>query len=102
MFLSDHILKIRKGCIPVVANWENDVIDVVLETCELDEDPSGYRAVYHKTVPANTNVLSSDWYCIGASYLKNRLEKLRCAGFEAPMTIKAINLLDQKRLERFS
>ena len=102
MLLSDRIMKARKGGIPVIANWENDVIDVVLESCALDEDPSGYRAVYHKNAPANINKPDGDRYSIGASYLKNRLEKLRCAGFEAPMTRKAINLLDQKKLERFS
>ncbi len=100
MFISNHLSKNRKGGITVVANWENDVNDVVLETCELDEDPSGYRVVYHK-IPANVNKPEKDKFCIGASYLKNRLETLRCAGFEAPMTKKAINMLDNKRLSRF-
>ena len=100
MFISDHLSKNRKGCIPVVANWENDVNDVVLETCEVDEDPSGYRVIYHK-IPANTNKPERDRFCIGASYLKNRLETLRCAGFEAPMTKKAINMLDKKKTRRF-
>jgi|GEM_PF-2431769 len=100
MFISNHLSRSRKGHIPVIANWENDVNDVVLETCELDEDPSGYRVVYHK-VSANVNKAGRDKFCIGASYLKNRLETLRCAGFEAPMTKKAINMLDKKRLGRF-
>jgi len=97
MFMSNHLSKNRKGRIPVAANWENDVNEVVLEACELDEDPSGYRVVYHK-MPANANKSGKDKFCIGASYLKNRLETLRCAGFEAPMTKRAMNMLNKKGL----
>ncbi len=100
MFISDHLARARKDRISVVANWENDVRDVVLESCEPDEDPTGYRAVYHK-VPANSSKAGRDKFSIGASYLKRRLETLSSAGFEAPMTRKAMNMLDQKRLSRF-
>ncbi len=100
MFIKNHISNRRKNRISVVANWENDVSEVVLEKCGTDEDPMGYRAVYHK-VPANANKFGKDKFCIGASYLKNRLDTLRCAGFEAPMTKKAINMLDKKKAERF-
>lgn len=96
MFMSDHLSKNRKGRISVVANWENDVNDVELQCCGLDEDPSGYRVVYHK-IPANANKSGKDKFCIGASYLKSRLETLHCAGFEAPMTKKAINMLNEKQ-----
>lgn len=79
-----------------VANWEEDIDDVVLETCEQDEDPSGYRVVFYKD-PMNMYATDEDSYSIGASYLKNRLDKLRRAGFDAPMTKKAINLIDKKK-----
>lgn len=98
MVTEDQTFEVYRGRddIPVVANWESDVRDVVLEACELDEDPSGYRAVYHKLVPANANKPDGDKYAIGASYLKNRFDKLRRAGFDAPMTKKAINLLGKR------
>jgi hypothetical protein len=101
MFISDYLFNNSEDGVPVVANWENDVNDVVLESCGLDVDPSGYRVVYHK-MPANANKSGRDRFYIGASYLKNRLETLRCAGFDAPMTKKALNMLDKKRLKRFS
>tara|TARA_R110001592_G_scaffold20926_21_gene84841 strand:- start:4948 stop:5208 length:261 start_codon:yes stop_codon:yes gene_type:complete len=80
-----------------MANWEEDIDDVVLESCEQDEDPLGFRVVFYKD-PMHVYGRDEDRYSIGASYLKNRLDKLRRAGFDAPMTKKAINLIDQKRL----
>ncbi len=79
-----------------LANWEEDIDDVVLESCEQDEDPSGFRVVFYKD-PMNIYASDEDSYSIGASYLKNRLDKLRRAGFDAPMTKKAINLIDKKK-----
>ena len=30
------------------ANWESDIDEVILEPCEQDEDPSGYRVIFYK------------------------------------------------------
>ncbi|MGH1376155.1 MAG: hypothetical protein ACRBCK_07390 [Alphaproteobacteria bacterium] len=78
------------------ANWESDVEDVVIEVCDLEEDPSGYRVTYY--TDENDARQGGESYCIGASFLQNRLRKLKRAGFDAPMTKKAINLINQKRL----
>ena len=50
----------------------------------------------------NIYAKDDDRYSIGASYLKSRLDKLRRAGFDAPMTKKAINLIDKKKLQRLA
>lgn len=88
----------RRCSVPVAdyrfrqANWEYDIHDVSVESCEKDEDPMGLRVIYHHKA-------EDDAYSIGASYLDDRLKKLRRAGFDAPMTKKAINIIDQKRLK---
>ncbi len=82
-----------------LANWEEDIDEVILEACDQEEDPSGYRVKFYKD-PIESLGGDEDCYCIGASYLKNRLDKLRRAGFDAPMTKKAINLIDKKKLQR--
>ncbi len=76
-----------------LANWECDIRDVSVESCDVHEDPMGYRVIYYKD--------SDDDYSVGASYLRDRLKKLSRAGFDAPMTQKAINIIDQKRLKIF-
>ncbi|MGH1457176.1 MAG: hypothetical protein ACRBDI_10375 [Alphaproteobacteria bacterium] len=76
-----------------LANWECDIRDVSVESCEMNEDPMGFRVIYYKD--------SEDDYSVGASYLRDRLKKLSRAGFDAPMTQKAINIIDQKRLKVF-
>ncbi len=78
------------------ANWEADVEDVVIEVCDLEEDPSGYRVTYY--IEGNEAHQEEGSYCIGASFLQNRLRRLKKAGFDAPMTKKAINLINQQRL----
>ncbi len=80
----------------VLANWEEDIDDIIIETCNKDEDPTGYRVKFCKD-PV-TGLDNDNCYCIGASYLKNRLDKLRRAGFDAPMTKKALNLIDKKKI----
>lgn len=82
-----------------LANWEEDIDEVILESCEHDEDPSGYRVIFYKDQTEDLDN-DEDCYCIGASYLKNRLDKLRRAGFDAPMTKKALNLIDKKKIMR--
>jgi len=101
MFMNSHTSRSRLDSISFVANWENDIKDVALEACTAEEDPSGYRVLYYKSSGQENEVRSDDSYRVGGSYLKNRLEKLRRAGYDAPMTKKAINMLDQKKLGRF-
>lgn len=73
------------------ANWEFDICDISIENCEVDEDPLGYRVVFYRAPDA-------ECYAIGASHLSARLKKLSRAGFDAPMTEKALNIIDRKRL----
>ncbi len=82
-----------------LANWESDIEDVMVEACEKSEDPSGYRVTFYKS---DKTVFNEDErsYSIGASFLKNRMEKLSRAGFDAPMTKKALNIIDKERLKR--
>ena len=79
------------------ANWENDIEDVMLESCDKAEDPSGFRVVFYRQDAHGITEGSSEAYRMGASYLKTRLKKLSRAGFDAPMTKKAIELINQKR-----
>ncbi len=78
------------------SNWECDICDVLVERCNISEDPSGFSVTYYK------NYFNDDHsFQIGASYLKDRLKKLSRAGFDAPMTKKALNIIDQKRIKAF-
>ncbi len=78
------------------ANWESDIDEVILEPCEQDEDPSGYRVIFYKD-PMGKYGKNEDSYSIGASYLRSRLEKLRRAGFDAPMTKKAMTMVNRTK-----
>lgn len=74
-------------------NWENDIEDVAVEACDKTEDPTGYRILYYKS--ENQSVQEKvKAYCVGGSLLKNRLKKLKHAGFEAPMTQRALHMID--------
>lgn len=74
-------------------NWEKDVRSVSLEPCDKREDPMGLRAVFYvgDETPLTQRV---NHYRVGASYLRARLEGIRRAGYEAPMTERAIALLE--------
>lgn len=80
-------------------NWEKDVRGVALEPCDPREDPIGLRAVFvvgeEKPLTQRVNT-----YSVGASYLRQRLEGIRRAGFEAPMTLHAIKLVEESLKER--
>ncbi len=84
---------------PVIvrANWESDIDDVILEPCAHEEDPLGYRVVFYKDSLNRYDNDNKDSYSIGASYLGSRLEKLSRAGFDAPMTKKAMTLIDRTK-----
>lgn len=77
-----------------VRNWEADIESVVVEECHEEEDPLGYRAVFYARGEAALKAAASG-YVVGASLLKARLDNLRRAGFEAPMTSKAIRMVEK-------
>ena len=81
------------------ANWEEDIQEVVVESCDMEEDPLGYRVIFYRN-EAEIGQETENSYRMGASYLRHRLKKLSKAGFDAPMTKKAITLINQKRLIR--
>lgn len=91
--------RLQSLCQP--ANWESDIADVSVEACNMEEDPSGYRVIFYKNNQRRFHQ-DDESYSIGASYLKNRLDKLARAGFDAPMTQKAMNLIDQQRIKRIA
>ena len=98
MYDSSHSARARSNFGYRPANWEADVQDVVVETCGEEEDPSGFRVIFY-TNEVDLVHEDENSYSIGASYLQNRLKKLTRAGFDAPMTKKAMNIIDQKRLK---
>ncbi len=77
-----------------LANWEEDISDVIVEQCDLQEDPFGYRVVYYRDCDEDEyNGDAVVAYVIGASLLPNRLRKLSKAGFDVPMTQKAMKMM---------
>ncbi len=79
-----------------LANWEAEIKHVRVQPC--DNDPTGYRVIFYQMSGrlVDKSVSLSPSYEIGASFLKNRLQKLSRAGFDAPMTRKALDLLAQE------
>ncbi len=76
-------------------NWEEDVRQVSVEPCDPKEDPLGYIAVFF----VNEGEKRSGWektFSIGASYLARREQNLNKAGYKAPMTNRAISLIESK------
>ncbi len=73
------------GCSPI--NWEETIVEIALEPCDAKADPLGYHVIFYGK---DMKVA----YTIGASLLRNRLRKLNKAGFAAPMTEKAINMIE--------
>ncbi len=76
-------------------NWESNISDISLKSCDIKDDPSGYNVIFYANKIKEDNNKSIA-YVIGASLLYNRLRKLNNAGFDAPMTQKAINMLERK------
>ena len=81
---------------PSPKNWEQNVTDVKLETCPLDEDPLGYRAIFVADEKAAGHGAVKAVFCVGASFLAQRGKSLTKAGFQAPMTLKAIALVENR------
>ncbi|MAI62098.1 MAG: hypothetical protein CBB87_06350 [Micavibrio sp. TMED27] len=81
-------------------NWEENVVQVCVEACECSEDPLGYRAVFY----IYDEELSAEEACrvfdnnfvVGASFLAKRQANLSRSGYSAPMTDKAISLIENK------
>jgi len=78
-----------------VENWEADIDSVVIEACKEQEDTRGYRVVYCRRGEIALRA-AREKYVVGASFLKDRLDHLKKAGFDAPMTLKAIRTIEIK------
>lgn len=84
--------KSRQDITFFLSNWEDDVCGVEIEATR--EDPSGFRAVFLKI---SSPVSAGNSYSLGASLLAKRLECLRKAGYDAPMTYQAIKMVEEAR-----
>ncbi len=94
MFTPFHRGKVRKD-IATPRNWEANIHDVTIEQCAAGEDPLGYRAVFYlEQYLAQENRRKS--FAVGASFLAQRKHNLRKAGYAAPMTKKAIDMLEER------
>ncbi|MGB4106541.1 MAG: hypothetical protein WBK55_01940 [Alphaproteobacteria bacterium] len=72
-------------------NWESDIREVTIESC--DADPLGFMAVFTLSEASAKNGIS---FKIGASTLAQRARSLSLAGYKAPMTKKAIAMLESR------
>lgn len=72
-------------------NWESDIREVSIESC--DADPLGFMAVFTLSEASAKNGVS---FKIGASTLAQRAKSLSMAGYNAPMTKKAISMLESR------
>jgi hypothetical protein len=73
-------------------NWESDICEVQIEPDT--NDPLGFRAVFYLTdASAKAREVA---FRIGASNLANRAKSLAVAGFKAPMTRKAMALIESR------
>tara|TARA_B100001989_G_C24468905_1_gene428168 strand:- start:37 stop:363 length:327 start_codon:yes stop_codon:yes gene_type:complete len=75
-------------------NWEEDIDDVTLEECDFNEDPTGFKVRFHRQGMKAKFEDSFDTFHIGASFLNKRYQRILEAGYIAPMTEKAISLLE--------
>lgn len=71
-------------------NWEADINYVSVKPCDATMDPLCYQAIFH----AEENGESA--FAVGASFLAQRELNLHNAGFLAPMTTKAIALIEEQ------
>ena len=77
------------------ANWEKNVKKVKLEPCDADYDPLCMRVVFYKDSDREQEEKRVNRYVVGASYLRERLNGIRRAGYKAPMTEKAISMVEE-------
>ena len=76
-------------------NWEEDIHQVSVEPCDEREDPLGYKAIFFIRDKIKQS-REKGTFVIGASYLAQREHNLSRAGYKAPMTNRAIGLIEQK------
>lgn len=76
-------------------NWEADIHYVSVAPCDASEDPLCYKAVFHAEKTNRQNAGDSV-FSVGASFLAQRETNLHNAGFQAPMTTKAIALIEEQ------
>ncbi|MCB1720672.1 MAG: hypothetical protein H6860_04900 [Rhodospirillales bacterium] len=76
-------------------NWEKNIRQVSVEPCDVHEDPLGYRAVFFLRED-DERAETCEMFVVGASYLAQREYNLTKAGYVAPMTQKAIGLIEGK------
>ncbi len=80
-------------------NWESNINQVSVEPCDTQEDPMGYKAVFFVKEDGKARAFErfkTESFAIGASYLAQRQHNLKKAGYSAPMTHKAIHLIENK------
>lgn len=76
-------------------NWEEGVREVTIESCDRADDPMGYRAVFYlRHESARAEARKS--FVVGASFLEARKVQISKAGYDAPMTQKAIGMVQKK------
>lgn len=76
-------------------SWERNVRDVRIEPCDKNIDPQGYRAVFVLTHEAQDEMQRV--FYIGASLLEQRVRQIRQAGYRAPMTERALSMLERNK-----
>ncbi len=76
-------------------NWEENIRSVMIEPCPKSEDPLGYKAVFFLSMEA-AHKTRKKTFEIGASFLAQRRYSLSKAGYNVPMTAKAIDTIEQK------
>lgn len=76
-------------------NWETDIHKVLVEPCAEDEDPLGYRAVFLLS-RESANAQKKTSFAVGASFLAQRGRHLEKAGYSAPMTRRAIAMVEDR------
>ena len=76
-------------------NWEENIRSVVIEACDEQEDPLGYKAIFYLTFEAARKTHKKTFE-IGASFLAQRKHNLCKAGYKVPMTLQAIEKIEAK------
>ena len=74
-------------------NWESDIREVQIELDK--DDPTGFSAVFF--LQQASERARAVTFRIGASALANRARSLAQAGFKAPMTCRAIALVESRK-----
>ncbi len=83
-------------------NWETDIAAVQVEPCDPKEDPLGYRAVFQLDRDEHASEAKDNTFSIGASLLAKREENLFRAGYRAPMTLKALTMIEKLKSDEDS